>query len=174
MAVVPTAWEDADVEPHDVVLCSHVVYPIADVATFIQKLDASAHRVCYMAMRVDQMSRPYAPLWREVWGADPPREPGFLDLFNLLYALGLRAEVQLTPFRDWLSFDTLEDAQERARRLLFLPPDSHEHDDTIRRFLEGALVARKDGSSGGSAYKRPLSAGAGLDARRARDDFQPA
>ncbi len=144
VAVVPTTWEDASVEPHDVVLAAHVLYPIADVVPFIRKLHAAAARVCFVKLRVDQNLPQLAALWREVWGAERPREPGFLDLYNLLFAIGIRAHARLVPFGTGLRFDTLDEAVEHLRRLLFLPDDSREHDRRIRALLETALVREGD------------------------------
>jgi len=44
ITVVPTTWEDARIEPHDVVVCANVLYPIAHAVPFIRKLDAHARR----------------------------------------------------------------------------------------------------------------------------------
>jgi precorrin-6B methylase 2 len=95
IAIVPSRWEDASVEPHDLVLCANVLYPIADVVPFIRKLDANARRVCAIIIRVDQMGTMVDPLWEEVWGVSRPPEPGLLDLYNLLFMLRIRANVRL-------------------------------------------------------------------------------
>ncbi|GAC1547902.1 MAG: class I SAM-dependent methyltransferase [Herpetosiphon sp.] len=143
VVVVASAWEEAAVEPHDIVLASHVLYPIAEAVTFLRKLDAATRRVCYITLRVDDMVPQIAPLWHAVWGRERPREPGFLDLYNLLFALGIRPDVQLVPFGSGLGFETLDDAVDHVRQLLFLPPETHEHDGRIRAFLE--TVLRKGG-----------------------------
>lgn len=145
--VIADTWEEARVEPHDVVLCSHVLYPIADVAPFIRKLDEHARRACYLTLRVDQMAPPLGLLWREVWGQERPPEPGLLDLYNLLFGIGIRANARLMPFSGPGPFDDADNAVERLRQLLFLPPDAHEHDDRIRDFVSASMVER-DGKLG--------------------------
>ena len=44
MSVVQANWEDAEVEPADLVICSHVVYGVVDIDHFVRKLDAHAQR----------------------------------------------------------------------------------------------------------------------------------
>ena len=135
VTIVPGYWQAAEVEPHDVVICAHVLYFVADVVPFIEKLDRAARRACYILIRVDQQWAPLRPLWKEIFGEEQPPEPGFLDLYPLLFSLGIRAHVRLTrpgggtSFRDW------DDAIAQARDRLELPPDDHRHDERIRAFL---------------------------------------
>ncbi len=144
VSVVPSRWEEAIVEPHDLVLCANVLYPIADVAPFIRKLDAHARRACVVIIRVDQMGAMVDPLWKDIWGLTRPPEPGLLDLYNLLFAMGIRPNVRLAHRTAGQRFADLDDALMQARNQLFLPADRHEHDDRIRSFLSDTLV-RSDG-----------------------------
>jgi SAM-dependent methyltransferase len=141
--VVPTTWEEATVDPHDLVLCANVLYPIADVVPFIQKLDAHTRRTCAIIMRVDQAPCAVDALWVELWGHPRPPEPGLLDLYNLLFQLGIRANVHLAERTAAGRYVDIEDALQQARNQLFLPADQHEHDDRIRAHLAATLV--KDG-----------------------------
>jgi hypothetical protein len=150
--VVPSTWEEAQVPPHDVVLCANVLYPIADVVPFIAKLDAHARRTCAIIIRVDQMGTLTEPLWPEIWGRSRPPEPGLLDLYNLLFALGIRANVRLEPRSGSQHYDDLDDAVGQARNQLFLPADQHDHDDRIRAYLATVLVP---GSTGFDAPGSP-------------------
>lgn len=140
VAVVPSTWEEAKVDPHDVVLASNVVYPIAEIVPFLEKLDRHSRRGCYIAVRVDEMAAELAPLWKELWGDAPPREPGFLDLYNLLFSMGIRPHAQLTGRPR--AFPTLEDAVAFAREQMFLPAENHDYDERIRGFLSDTLIPR--------------------------------
>ena len=40
VTVVQSLWEDAKIEPADVVICAHVLYGVADAEPFIRKLEA--------------------------------------------------------------------------------------------------------------------------------------
>jgi precorrin-6B methylase 2 len=52
VSVVEGSWPDANVPPHDVVLCSHSLYGIADFETAVRKLAATARRRCYLLLRI--------------------------------------------------------------------------------------------------------------------------
>jgi len=46
VSAVEASWEEAEVEPHDVVLCANVVYGVGEIAGFVRRLeDAARDRV---------------------------------------------------------------------------------------------------------------------------------
>jgi len=156
VSIVPARWEEAVVEPHDLVLCANVLYPIANVVPFIQKLDDHARRICVVIIRVDQMGTLVDPLWQEAWGLSRPPEPGLLDLYNLLFALGIRANVRLAHRAAAQRYVDLDDAVGQARNQLFLPADRHEHDERIRAFLAGVLTTVNGGLAASSSPQYSL------------------
>jgi SAM-dependent methyltransferase len=140
--LVASTWEAAQVAQHDVVLCANVLYPIADAAAFVTKLDAHARRVGAIIIRVDQMAAMIDPMWHAIWERGCPPEPGLLDLYNLLFALGIRANVRLAHRANPQRYADLDDALRQAHNQLFLPMDDTEHDDRIRAYLSKTLVPR--------------------------------
>jgi len=61
--LVARQWEEAEVEPADVVLCAHVIYMIADIHPFVRKLVEHARaKVCMPTFMRPPMSR-FAPFW---------------------------------------------------------------------------------------------------------------
>lgn len=137
--VVASTWEEADVAQHDVVLAAHIVYPLVEVVPFIRKLVAHARRAWFLTIRVEPMGSEFAPLWQEIWGTSYPAEPTFLDLYNLLFAIGLRPNARLRPFFGGTTGGDLDDVLQQARGRLFLPEDDHRHDAAIRRFVQSHL-----------------------------------
>ena len=132
--VVPAAWEEATVEPHDVVLAAHVLYPIEDIVPFVEKIVTHARRCWFLAIRVEPMGGELAPLWEEVWSTPYPAEPVFLDLYNLLFSRGLRPHAELKPFAGTRTV-AFEDAVAQAKSRLFLAEDDTRYDERIRSFL---------------------------------------
>ncbi|MBI4498635.1 MAG: class I SAM-dependent methyltransferase, partial [Chloroflexi bacterium] len=98
VTVVPASWEEAEVPPCDVALCSHVVYGVRDILPFLQKLDAHARRACFLAIRVSQFDAYVRPLWEQIFDEPRAPEPTFIDLYTLLYAMGIAANVEIVPF----------------------------------------------------------------------------
>lgn len=139
LTVVPGAWQEASVAPHDVVLCAHVVYFVADIVPFIEKLDAAARRACYIYLRVDGREGPMLPLWEELFGGTFPSEPGFADLYPLLLSLGIRANVRITGDLGGGYVD-LDEALVAARQQFGITEDQHEHDARMREYLREHLV----------------------------------
>lgn len=156
VTVVHDRWEDAAVEPHDLVLCANVLYPIAEVVPFVGKLDAHARRTCAIVIRVDQMGAMIEPLWWEIWGHGCPPEPALLDLYNLLFAMGIRPNARLAQRTQPQRYVDIDDALGQVRNQLFLPADRHEHDNRIRAFLAETLVAAEDGFSAPSSPQYAL------------------
>ena len=50
VGVVESNWADAQVEPADVVLCSHVIYVVEDIGAFVSKINSHARRLVLMVV----------------------------------------------------------------------------------------------------------------------------
>lgn len=145
LTIVHAPWEEAQVEPCDIVLCSHVIYSVMEIAPFLRKLLEHARAACFMAIRITQFDAPLTELWELVHGEPRKPEPSFIELFNLLYRMGVHANVEVAPFgaRGRWSYADLEEALVSCRDLLYLRPQP-QRDATIRDYLERRLVV-KDG-----------------------------
>ncbi|MCL5947438.1 MAG: class I SAM-dependent methyltransferase [Chloroflexi bacterium] len=144
VTIIPASWEDAAVEPHDVVLAAHVLYPIADIVPFVRKLIAHARRAWFLTIRVQPMGIELAPLWEQIWHTSYPAEPTFLDLYSLLFSLGFRPHARLKPFTGGFGAVSLDDAVAQARSRLFLAEDNIQHDELIRDYLTTHMQQQED------------------------------
>lgn len=138
--VVEAAWEDAEVEQHDVVLCSHAMYSIPDLVGFVRKMEGAARRACFLLMRVPSHDGVMAELSRRIYG-QPHDSPNFVVGYNVLYGMGIYANVMMEQSVRYWADDTLDDAQARAKRHLRLG-DARPHDDMIRELLARRLAFR--------------------------------
>ena len=149
--VVEARWEEAAVEPADVVLCAHVLYPHAEVEGFIRKLDAHARRTC-LILAVAAWQEP--PLLLELWQRYHPDlsgrigQPDARHIFNVLYELGIPANVEVGAAQSgagmW-TFASLEEAVSAAREHLILSPRA-ELERELREALSAALVPAAGGA----------------------------
>src|SRR5262249_25404892 len=98
VAVVASSWQEAVVAPADFVVCSHVIYAIKDIVPFLDKLREHARDSVFVALRVTQFDANVLDLWPRIYGEARKREPGFIDLYQLLYAMGIVANVEIMPF----------------------------------------------------------------------------
>jgi len=147
--VVEAPWEEATVEPADLVLCSHVLYPFAEVEGFIRRLDAHARRTCLLLATVAWGEPPLLlELWRRFHGEPRVGQPDARHLFDVLYALGIPANVKVAAFRAaapmW-TFASLAEALAASREHVILPPDP-DTDRELRAALEEGLVPGSDGT----------------------------
>lgn len=136
--VITSDWLGAQVEPADVVLCAHVLYFVPDVVPFVRKLDEHARRLCMIVIRVDQMMAQLSPLYEEIWGEPLAQEPSFIDLYNLLFSMGIAAEVTIRPSgRGQGRYESLEQAETEVSNFLSPPDDAARA--RLRAFLEANL-----------------------------------
>ena len=116
------------------------MYSSPDLVRFVRKMEQSALDTCYLAMRMPSHDGVIRELSRRIHG-QPHDSPNFWVGYNVLYEMGIYANVVMEPFvRQWTD-DTLDDALARTRRHLRLG-DSTAHDDVIRETLAQRLTFR--------------------------------
>ena len=95
VAGVNAEWEAAEIDSADIVLCSHVVYGVADIRPFLQKLDNHARERVVMASFVDSPQAGVAPLWEPVYGEERINLPALPELMNVLWEMGIYPSVRM-------------------------------------------------------------------------------
>lgn len=145
--VVQSEWMTADVPAADVVICSHVLYPIDDVASFVRRLDEHAKQRVFIYLRVDPLATDIG-LWREFYGVPLQSQPVFADLYPLLVQIGIVADVEIVEHRFSWTFATLDEAVVQVRNALCLREDDAEASEKLRSLLAERLVAWPDGRLG--------------------------
>ena len=122
--MVEGSWPQvaAQVGPHDVVLCHHVVYDVPDIAGFVAALTAAAGDRVVLELTPRHPMSWSNPLWLQFHGLARPTRPGSGDLVAVLHEAGVRA---LTVDR-WVRDDAgglTEDERVRlvTRRLCLQP-----------------------------------------------------
>src|SRR5579864_2960892 len=93
MTVVASTWEDADVAPADLVICSHVLYGVAEPIPFIHKLDRLARERVFIMLRETDLPHPAAVIRARLQGTPGARLPRFSELFMVLMQVGIAADV---------------------------------------------------------------------------------
>jgi len=134
-------WQDVEVEPADVVLCSHVVTLVADVVPFVRKLDAAARKRVLLYVGGYAVDGILDPFWRRFHGR--PRHPGasWVDALAVLEEQGIDASVEVVELPTWSRHETLADAVEAYRDQLVLPR-TKDAGDALTRLLDPWLQRR--------------------------------
>ena len=147
VAIVEGEWLAVDTEPADAVICSHVLYPIADVVPFVRKLEASAKQRVHIYLRTDPLPTDLG-LWREFYGVPLQSQPVHMDLINVLAQIGIFADVEVVEHRFTWTFADVDEAQQQVRNSLCLREDDAAANEKLRGLLSERLVAWPDGRIG--------------------------
>ena len=117
MTVIASTWEDAEVAPADLVICSHVLYGVADPVAFIDKMQNAARERVFVMMRETQLPHPAAELRRRLAGDSGPRLPRFSELFMLLLQVGVAADVDFIRYPIVTRYASMDEALTDCRAL---------------------------------------------------------
>jgi SAM-dependent methyltransferase len=138
---VQGAWEDdwnaLGIEEHDVALASRSLIT-DDFESAVVKLDKAARKRVYLSTIVGD-----GPHDRRIFralGRELNPGPDYIYLCNLLYRLGIRANVGFISYQERNSYESPDEAYQiiscRMERL------TAKEDDSLREFLRGHLICR--------------------------------
>jgi hypothetical protein len=123
VTLVASRWEEAEVEPADIVLCAHVLYTIRDIAPFVRKLDAHAREQVLVLLFQEPPQARLHPLWERIHGEPRRPLPSLPELQTVLQELGIEAQIEVLPPQQPRGYDSLEEARNQLSRRLYLKPD---------------------------------------------------
>ena len=141
LRVVASDWGTAAVDAADIVICSHVIYPIADVEPFLRKLDEKTRGVCLLYLNAGQPPWEMQDLWLQFHDQPARPQPTYIDADNLLHQMGIYANVEVIAYQRprAVGAGTFEEAAERLRETLVL--DRHpETTARLHRVLRDVLA----------------------------------
>src|SRR6266852_4792395 len=135
-------WHEAPADLQaDIVLCSHVLYPIRDIVPFLAKLQHATRRTCYIYLRATPIDTLTAHLWRHFHGDERCLPPGYIHALDVLYEMGIYANVEIVTLPPSLRYPSLDVAVEELIEQLILPADEHIRSE-LRVLAENWLVER--------------------------------
>lgn len=144
ISVVQTIWQAApDDLQAEIVICSHVLYPIRDIVPFLAKLQKAASQACYIYLRAMPIDALTAHLWRYFHGEERHLPPGYIHALDVLYEMGMYANVEIVTLPPSLRYPSLEVAVLELQEQLILPDDEKTHEE-LRALLKGWLVEQDD------------------------------
>ena len=157
VAAVQGNWEDVEVEPADIVLCSHVVYGVADIVPFIRKLESHARAKVLVLSFVDSPQAHLTPLWKPVHGEERINLPALPELVDVLWELGIYPDLEMIEVTDRQTFETREAALDQLRGRLWIAPDS-DADRRLQTAVDETLEEVGDGFAirGGRSRRQGL------------------
>ena len=160
ISCVRKRWEDVDIAcdlagPYDIVIAS-LSLTMEDIRAALHKMDAASRRYVCLYWFVDMpfWERMYADLWEPLHGSPYYSGPKADCLFNVLYQMGIYANVEMLPLSKEYRFDTMDEMAEFFRRRFGVKTGKQQKvlDDYL-----GALVREEDGRvivSGNSVFAK--------------------
>ncbi len=140
ISIVQSTWQEAPGDlSADIVLCSHVLYPIHDIEPFLQKMLQATRHACYINMRATHIDAVTGSLWKHFHGEERCLPPGYIHALDVLYEMGIYANVEIIRFPMSLRYPSIEVAIEELLEQLILPDDKQTRSE-LRTLLEGWLV----------------------------------
>ena len=142
ISLVQTTWQDApDDLTADIVICSHVVYPILEIEPFLTRLQAATRRAFYLYVRANHIDAVTAPLWRHFHGDERCLPPAYIHVLDVLFEMGIYANVEIVKLPLTMSFPSLDVAVDEMTEQLILAGDEKTRAQ-LRRLLDEWLVER--------------------------------
>lgn len=126
----------------DVALISHVGYDIEAMGGLLDAMEAAARRACVAIMFERSPGSLFHELWPTIHGEAQAHLPALPQFVDLLRARGSQPRLTEIPTSRW-RFATITEAEDWARRRLWLEPDSPRI-PTLRASLAELLVADGD------------------------------
>jgi 2-polyprenyl-3-methyl-5-hydroxy-6-metoxy-1,4-benzoquinol methylase len=139
-----TRWQDApdDLEA-DIVICSHVLYPIRDIVPFLRKLQMSARHACYLYLYATHLEVLTSHLWKHFHGAERCYPPGYIHALDVLFEMGIYANVEIVKFPQSMRYPSLDVAMEELTEQLLLADDERER-HKLHNLLKDWLIEDHD------------------------------
>ena len=140
ISYVQTTWQEApDNIQADIVICSHVIYPIRDIEPFLLKLQKATHECCYIYARATHIDALTADLWQHFHHDERCLPPGYIHVLDVLYEIGIYANVEIVTLPPSLRYPSLDVAVTEMTEQLILPGDEKTSKE-LRALLEEWLV----------------------------------
>ena len=140
ISFVHSTWQEASNNLQaDIVICSHVVYPIRDIEPFLLKLQSASLQSCYIYARGTHIDALTADLWWHFHHDDRCMPPGYIHILDVLYEMGIYANVDVVTASSSLRYPSLDVAVTEMTEQLILPDDEKTCNE-LRALLKEWLV----------------------------------
>ena len=142
ISYIPMTWQDAPNDlSADVIICSHVLYPIRDIDAFLTKLRAATRRICYIYLRAIHFDALTSHIWQHFHGEERVLSPAYIHALDVMYDMGIYASVSIVDTPQTMRYSSLEVAVDEIQEQLILPGDEQTRAE-LRKILQAWLVER--------------------------------
>jgi SAM-dependent methyltransferase len=147
ISCIQKRWEDVDITldlsgPYDTVIAS-LSLTMEDIRAALEKMDAASRKYVYLYWFVDLpfWERMYADLWEPLHGSPYNSGPKADCLFNVLYQMGIYANIEMLPLSKEYKFSSCEEMETFFNRRFNAQTPGQQK--IVKKYL--APLARRDG-----------------------------
>ncbi len=108
ISVVNAKWEDAEVEIHDVVIAAGCLYVFYDIDNVLNKMLEKSRKGLILMLGTPLQGQCYGEAARFLHIQAPLLGPNFIHLYNVLWQLGIYANVNIIRARKAQIYESLE------------------------------------------------------------------
>jgi len=146
IACLAKKWEDIelgkDIKQYDIVVASYAL-TMLDLAAALSKMNQTAKRAVYIFEAAGQKYWHYLALWPKVHGEEFVLSPDYIYIINVLYQMGIYANVETSEYEIRRRFSTIDEAvRQWQKNLNVTTPQATE---IIRDYLSKTLEKEEDG-----------------------------
>ncbi|MCD4845660.1 MAG: methyltransferase domain-containing protein [Methanosarcinales archaeon] len=139
-------WEDVypgnDLNEYDVVIASYSL-AMLDIKTALRKMDTIAKHSVYLFTFAGDHMFDYGELWPALYNEQYKGGPDYIYLYNILYQMGIKADVEISTTEHKQYYSNMDDAVEQwMENIDIFTPDAKE---VIRSHLSTKLI-KENGS----------------------------
>ncbi|MBS4190801.1 class I SAM-dependent methyltransferase [Bacillus sp. FJAT-49705] len=133
---IHSKWEEAQIEPHDVVIGVNSFYRMYEMNAALKKINKLAKKRAIIGLTTGPI-QPHYVILDEQFGYDikyPRRD--YITIMNMLYQLGIYADCELVKLERIYRYDTLEQLYEEQSKKILSPQHEMAHVKvSIDRFI---------------------------------------
>ncbi len=139
-----------DFKKHDIVVASRSLNGIADIKNILREINKIGKHV-YITLWGPE-GRKYEELACNLLNREPPKYPSYIYVYNLLYQMGITANVEKLECETINTYCDFEEAMDRYKWKI--GDLNQEEEQILRKHLEKTLIVQEDGTLE-NPYEKP-------------------
>jgi SAM-dependent methyltransferase len=170
IAIVEEQWQQARLEPADVVLCAHMIYDVVAIEEFLPWLTAHARRRVWLLAHLTWPIDLFSPFWPPVHQEPRVTLPAIPELLPVLWETGLYPDLEMLAVHAPEVAPDRDAALAILRQMIYVRPGSAEDARLLAAFerladdTSGGVVLRQAPANREALVSWPGQAVTGLPA----------
>ena len=138
------AWDEAEVEPADTVLCADVAHHVFEIELFLGKLASHARDKVLLLEHVESPGSWVAPFWKPVHGEDYMDPPGLPEMMRVLWQMNIYPDLEMLTTSKIEAVKDKAEALQMLRRYVYVR-EGTEEDTRLKAAVDELMVSTDEG-----------------------------